>query len=82
LINKISSNRLFIIFFIQTFAEWKVDYLKLDGCYADATKFDTGYPLVTKALNKTGRPIVFSCSWPAYVVARGLEVRRKMTLIW
>lgn len=27
---------------------------------------DTGYPMVTKALNKTGRPIVFSCSWPAY----------------
>lgn len=31
---------------------------------------DTGYPMVTKALNNTGRPIVFSCSWPAYQSAK------------
>lgn len=51
---------------MDTFAAWGVDYLKLDGCYSDPDKMDTGYPMVTKALNKTGRPIVFSCSWPAY----------------
>ncbi|XP_078378504.1 alpha-N-acetylgalactosaminidase-like [Oculina patagonica] len=51
---------------MDTFAAWGVDYLKLDGCYSDPDKMDTGYPVVTKALNKTGRPIVFSCSWPAY----------------
>lgn len=55
----------FLIHF-QTFAAWRVDYLKLDGCYSDPDKMDTGYPMVTKALNNTGRPIVFSCSWPAY----------------
>ena len=27
----------------------------------------TGYPQMTKALNATNRPIVFSCSWPAYL---------------
>jgi hypothetical protein len=27
----------------------------------------TGYPQMTKALNATKRPIVFSCSWPAYL---------------
>ncbi|XP_031564499.1 alpha-N-acetylgalactosaminidase-like isoform X2 [Actinia tenebrosa] len=58
---------------MNTFANWTVDYLKLDGCYADPTTFDTGYPKVTKALNDTGRPIVFSCSWPAYLVGKGLE---------
>lgn len=52
----------------QTFAEWGVDYLKLDGCYANPPKMDEGYPKFTRALNKTGRPIVFSCSWPAYQV--------------
>ena len=27
----------------------------------------TGYPQMTKALNATNRPIVFSCLWPDYV---------------
>ncbi len=26
----------------QTFAEWGVDYVKLDGCYADAETYDEG----------------------------------------
>lgn len=26
----------------------------------------TGYPLMSKALNATGRLIGYSCSWPAY----------------
>lgn len=26
-----------------------------------------GYPAMSKALNKTGRPIMYSCSWPAYI---------------
>lgn len=34
------------------------------------------YPLLTTSLNKTGRPIVFSCSWPAYQVDKGMKVRR------
>ncbi|XP_074629049.1 alpha-N-acetylgalactosaminidase-like [Acropora palmata] len=52
----------------QTFADWGVDYLKLDGCYSSPREMDEGYPKFTRALNKTGRPIVFSCSWPAYQV--------------
>uniref|UniRef100_A0A4W5JCR8 Alpha-galactosidase n=1 Tax=Hucho hucho TaxID=62062 RepID=A0A4W5JCR8_9TELE len=40
----------------QTFASWGVDFLKLDACY----------PLMSKALNATGRTIGYSCSWPAY----------------
>lgn len=55
-----------------------MDYLKLDGCYADPKKMDTGYPMVTKALNNTDRPIVFSCSWPAYQVAAKITVRRML----
>ena len=52
----------------KTFAEWTVDYLKLDGCYADIKSMEDGYPLMGKYLNETGRPIVYSCSWPAYLL--------------
>ncbi|KAJ8356907.1 hypothetical protein SKAU_G00197010 [Synaphobranchus kaupii] len=50
----------------QTFADWGIDMLKLDGCYSNATEQEKGYPLMSKALNATGRPIGYSCSWPAY----------------
>lgn len=51
----------------QTFADWGVDMLKLDGCRATQADYETGYPNMSRALNSTGRPIVFSCSWPAYI---------------
>ncbi|CAL9692292.1 unnamed protein product [Knipowitschia caucasica] len=50
----------------QTFADWEVDMFKYDGCYSNATEQEQGYPLMSKALNATGRPIGYSCSWPAY----------------
>nr|XP_057912665.1 alpha-N-acetylgalactosaminidase [Doryrhamphus excisus] len=50
----------------QTFADWEVDMLKFDGCYSNATEQAQGYPQMSKALNATGRPIGYSCSWPAY----------------
>ncbi|XP_044310734.1 alpha-N-acetylgalactosaminidase isoform X1 [Varanus komodoensis] len=50
----------------STFARWGVDMLKLDGCYSSADEQAQGYPRMTKALNATGRPIAYSCSWPAY----------------
>ena len=60
--------------FNQTFASWGVDYLKLDGCNSVEAKFGTLYPEVTVALNKTGRPIVFSCSWPADQTFKHIKV--------
>ncbi|PAA71728.1 hypothetical protein BOX15_Mlig021709g1, partial [Macrostomum lignano] len=50
----------------QTFASWGVDLVKLDGCYSDPAKQAAGYAQFGSYLNKTGRPIVFSCSYPAY----------------
>jgi len=50
----------------QTFADWGVDYLKLDGCNVNASDLNYGYPAFRKALNKTGRSIVYSCEWPLY----------------
>ncbi|XP_023253795.1 alpha-galactosidase A isoform X2 [Seriola lalandi dorsalis] len=50
----------------QTFADWHVDLLKFDGCYMDWTMLGEGYINMSKALNKTGRPILYSCEWPLY----------------
>ncbi|XP_076259693.1 alpha-N-acetylgalactosaminidase-like isoform X1 [Rhynchophorus ferrugineus] len=54
----------------NTFAEWGVDYLKLDGCYAETDGMEEGYAKMAKFLNQTGRPIMYSCSFPAY---KGLQ---------
>uniref|UniRef100_A0A3Q3EEL6 Alpha-galactosidase n=1 Tax=Labrus bergylta TaxID=56723 RepID=A0A3Q3EEL6_9LABR len=51
----------------QTFASWGVDYLKFDGCYSNPVEQMLGYPMMSAALNDTGRPMVYSCSWPAYL---------------
>ncbi len=59
----------------QTFAEWGVDYVKLDGCYADPKIMDQGYPEFGSYLNQTGRPMVYSCSWPDYQLEVGIKVR-------
>eukprot|EP00898_Chlorokybus_atmophyticus_P008910 jgi/Chlat1/901/Chrsp107S01326 len=52
----------------RTYAEWGVDFLKYDWCYMTVPHpFDPpikAYTRMHKALNKTGRPIVYSlCSW-------------------
>ncbi|KAJ3649625.1 hypothetical protein Zmor_021356 [Zophobas morio] len=57
----------------KTFADWGVDYLKLDGCYADLTDLQPGYIEMGNYLNQTGRPIVYSCSWPAYQEPKGVK---------
>ncbi|XP_066249384.1 alpha-N-acetylgalactosaminidase-like isoform X1 [Euwallacea similis] len=61
----------------QTFAEWGVDYLKLDGCYVETETIEEGYVQMSQYLNATGRPIVFSCSFPAY---QGLEANYSLAV--
>lgn len=53
----------------QSFASWDVDYLKYDNCYSMG-RVGTGevsfkrYNTMAKALNDTGRPILYSlCNW-------------------
>jgi hypothetical protein len=50
----------------NTFASWGVDYLKVDGC-GDNSYYPQGYQAMGAALEATGRDIVYSCSWPAYI---------------
>lgn len=50
----------------QTYANWKVDYLKYDNCYSAPTHqpIKVRYERMRDALNRTGRPIFYSaCEW-------------------
>lgn len=51
----------------DTLAAWEVDYVKVDGCWASADTYADDYSAFARYLNHTGRPIVYSCSWPAYL---------------
>ncbi|CAD5114200.1 DgyrCDS3342 [Dimorphilus gyrociliatus] len=53
----------------QTFADWKVDMLKLDGCNSLPQQMDDGYPPINLFLNKTKRPILLSVEYPFYQLA-------------
>lgn len=47
-----------------TYASWSVDYLKYDNCHNDDIDPKIRYPVMTKALNESGRRIFFSlCEW-------------------
>jgi hypothetical protein len=54
----------------QTYAEWGVDSVKVDGCNQEtgisADNMSLAYPRFGQFLNKTGRPMLYSCSWPDY----------------
>ena len=50
----------------KQFAEWGVDYIKVDGC-GDKSYYENGYAAMGAALEASGRDIVYSCSWPAYI---------------
>lgn len=50
----------------KTFAEWGVDYMKVDGC-GPGSYYPKGYKAMGAALEASGRDIEYSCSWPAYI---------------
>ncbi|CAK9290886.1 unnamed protein product [Gordionus sp. m RMFG-2023] len=56
-----------------TFAQWGVDYVKMDGCFAQPEDMDVGYPMFGYFLNKTNRAMIYSCSWPYYQRYIGIE---------
>ncbi|MEO6456448.1 MAG: alpha-galactosidase, partial [Ginsengibacter sp.] len=46
------------------YASHGIDYLKFDWCYSDGINAKEAYTTMSKALTKTGRPIIFSmCEW-------------------
>jgi alpha-galactosidase len=47
-----------------TYAAWGVDYVKVDNCNNNGISPQERYPVMGRALNATGRPILFSmCEW-------------------
>ena len=50
-------------------SDWGIDSLKMDGCNSIHTHaiLDPAYEFMGDALNKTGRPVLYSCSWPDYI---------------
>ena len=65
----------------ESWASWDVDYLKYDNCYAmgrvgTAEASFKRYNTMAKALNATGRPILYSlCSWGEdYVNSWGVSI--------
>jgi alpha-N-acetylgalactosaminidase len=44
--------------------DFEVDSIKVDACHANESEFNITYPAFGAALNRTGRPILYSCSWP------------------
>jgi alpha-galactosidase len=55
-------------------AEWGVDYLKHDSCWASSEpeKAFRAYGIMRDALNATGRPILYSlCGWNAWYAPMG-----------
>jgi alpha-N-acetylgalactosaminidase len=57
----------------ETFYNWDVDYVKLDGCYSHPVDMDKGYPEFGYWLNQTGRPMIYACSWPVYQTYSGMK---------
>jgi len=48
----------------QQYAAWNVDYLKYDWCNTEGQDAREAYAKMSRALQNTGRPIVFSiCEW-------------------
>ncbi len=48
----------------RQYAAWGVDYLKYDWCNAGQQNSEASYSIMSQALKKSGRPIVFSlCEW-------------------
>ncbi|CAH9088332.1 unnamed protein product [Cuscuta europaea] len=74
----------------KTFANWGIDYLKYDNCNHDGSKPTVRFPVMTRALMKSGRRIFYSlCEWgdmhPAlwgYKVGNSWRTTNDITNTW
>ncbi|CAG5114832.1 unnamed protein product [Candidula unifasciata] len=57
----------------KTFAEWEIDSLRYNGCDSKPKEMPYVYPLMSRALNMTGRSIVYICQWPGYYGGVGVK---------
>jgi len=67
---------------METFAEWGVDYIKMDSCFAESNgrMSSEDYALCRKCIKAAGRPMVLSISdfgngaWVAISIEKGARV--------
>jgi len=58
----------------QTFADWGVDFVKVDGCYiynntthhTIHADYEAAFTAMGRAFHKASRKMVMSCDWPCY----------------
>lgn len=55
----------------KLFAKWNIDMIKVDGCYSCGSMYPEGYKAFGWYMNQTARPMLYSCSWPAYLEDKG-----------
>eukprot|EP00929_Paragymnodinium_shiwhaense_P024010 TRINITY_DN14897_c0_g1_i6.p1 TRINITY_DN14897_c0_g1~~TRINITY_DN14897_c0_g1_i6.p1 ORF type:complete len:432 (+),score=109.30 TRINITY_DN14897_c0_g1_i6:87-1382(+) len=67
---------------IGNFASWGIDSLKVDGCNQDPKVMNITYPRLSNVLVEAGRlkqrPIMYSCSWPAYISIPGQNISKEV----
>jgi len=54
----------------ETFIDWGVDMIKMDGCLIEPDNdfYTNSYVKFGRYLNRSSKPIVYSCSWPYYQI--------------
>lgn len=63
-LHKVKKNETVSIVTMPWFELQGIDYLKYDNCNTDGTRPTVRYPVMTRALMKSGRPIFHSlCEW-------------------
>ncbi|KAN0027907.1 hypothetical protein ACTFIV_009733 [Dictyostelium citrinum] len=58
----------------KMFAEWGVDFVKMDGCNMQVSDMKKAYTDLGQYLQDTGRPMVYSCSWPTYAYVENITM--------
>ncbi|VDP87599.1 unnamed protein product [Echinostoma caproni] len=48
-------------------ANWGVEYIKLDSCFSPPDQLELGSEMFANYLKDTHRPVVFGCTYPAYI---------------
>ena len=75
-------NQYYIPLDAETYASWGVDMLKLDCCFTGYNMVE-GYEVMGFFLNKTGRPVLYSCSFPACMPqSTNFNVAAKLCNTW
>ena len=61
--------------------EINLNFPCVPGCYSLPTDMDKGYPEFGYYLNKTGRPMLYACSWPVYQTYSGMTVSARLFVL-